>query len=153
MLAKIVDGTVVEFPYNTATLFKENPNTSFPRTFTEETYNSFDIYTVKTPTIEEDFNPFTHKIEYGDTPVYKEGEWILETSLVELTKEEAAAMEDSKAQDVRGERDRLLTESDWMATSDRTMTDEEKAYRAALRDITNHANFPHLMPDDWPVAP
>lgn len=41
-----------------------------------------------------------------------------------------------KLQSLRMIRNRLLAESDWMANSDITMTDEWKTYRQALRDIT-----------------
>jgi hypothetical protein len=37
---------------------------------------------------------------------------------------------------LRAERDRLLAETDWWASSDIKMGDEHKAYRQALRDIT-----------------
>ena len=53
----------------------------------------------------------------------------------------------------RNYRDRLMSETDWWASSDRTMSDEETAYRQALRDITTHANWPHLQDDDWPTKP
>jgi len=36
---------------------------------------------------------------------------------------------------VRDERNRLLAETDWWANSDVTMTDEQRAYRQALRDL------------------
>ena len=36
----------------------------------------------------------------------------------------------------RAQRNQLLYETDWMANSDVTMSDEWKAYRQALRDIT-----------------
>ena len=38
---------------------------------------------------------------------------------------------------VRIERNRLLKETDWWACSDREITEPQKAYRQALRDITN----------------
>ncbi len=41
-----------------------------------------------------------------------------------------------KLQSLRMIRNTLLAESDWMANSDITMTDEWKTYRQALRDIT-----------------
>jgi hypothetical protein len=50
-------------------------------------------------------------------------------------------------------RDAFLMETDWWATSDRTMTAEQIAYRQALRDITNHANWPDLLEADWPIKP
>ena len=36
---------------------------------------------------------------------------------------------------IRNRRDNLLTETDWMANSDVTMSDEWKTYRQELRDI------------------
>ena len=51
----------------------------------------------------------------------------------------------------RGLRDLRLTETDWWALSDRTMTAEQTAYRQALRDITGQAGFPTNI--TWPVKP
>ena len=53
--------------------------------------------------------------------------------------------------EVRGERDRFLSETDWWALSDRTMTAEQTAYRQALRDITSQAGFPTNI--TWPQEP
>jgi hypothetical protein len=53
----------------------------------------------------------------------------------------------------RNYRDRLMYETDWWATSDRTMTAEQTAYRQLLRDISSHANWPHLDEADWPTKP
>lgn len=50
-------------------------------------------------------------------------------------------------------RNSLLSETDWWAVSDRTMTSEQTAYRQALRDITTHANWPDLDDGDWPTKP
>ena len=53
----------------------------------------------------------------------------------------------------RANRDRLLYATDWWGASDNTMTTEQAAYRQALRDITNHNNWPDLSPSDWPIKP
>ena len=61
----------------------------------------------------------------------------------------------------REERNRRLAETDWMACSDVTMSNDWKTYRQALRDFTTHSNWPNLkVPDmdgsgdnDWPVKP
>ena len=61
----------------------------------------------------------------------------------------------------RKERNRRLAETDWMACSDVTMSDDWKTYRQALRDITTHSNWPNLKvpnidgsgDNDWPVKP
>lgn len=52
---------------------------------------------------------------------------------------------------VRELRDVLIAETDWWATSDRTMTAEQTAYRQALRDITSQAGFPTDI--TWPTKP
>lgn len=53
----------------------------------------------------------------------------------------------------RSRRNGLLLETDWWAVADRTMSDSETTYRQALRDITDHANFPNLLEEDWPTKP
>ena len=57
----------------------------------------------------------------------------------------------TRAVPLRSKRDGLLAETDWWATSDRTMTAEQTAYRQALRDITNQAGFPTNI--TWPTKP
>ena len=52
---------------------------------------------------------------------------------------------------IRQERDQLISATDWWATSDRTMTAEQTAYRQALRDITDQAGFPTDI--TWPTKP
>ena len=52
---------------------------------------------------------------------------------------------------LRAERDRLIAETDWWASSDLTMSDERRDYRQALRDITN--TYTSLDDVVWPVKP
>ena len=40
---------------------------------------------------------------------------------------------------LRRERDRLITETDWWVLPDRTPTDEQLAYRQALRDLPDNS--------------
>ena len=53
--------------------------------------------------------------------------------------------------DIRRHRDNLLTETDWMANSDVTMSDEWKTYRQALRDIP--ASNTIYEDVTWPTKP
>jgi len=48
-------------------------------------------------------------------------------------------------------RNRLLSDTDWMALSDNSMTTEMASYRQALRDITEQAGFPYTV--KWPIKP
>jgi len=52
---------------------------------------------------------------------------------------------------VREERDDKLAETDWMASSDLTMSSEWATYRQALRDVPAQAGFPNSV--TWPVEP
>jgi len=57
----------------------------------------------------------------------------------------------------RVRRNRILSYSDWTVLQDSPLTDAQVAdwviYRQALRDITDHANFPFLNENDWPISP
>ena len=53
--------------------------------------------------------------------------------------------------ELRFKRNRLLTETDWMANSDVTMTDAWKTYRQALRDLP--ANTEDPANPTWPTKP
>ena len=73
----------------------------------------------------------------GDT--YSSIEW-LDKSQTQPTEDEvnAKVTELTNAEPMnllRQERTRILSESDWMANSDVTMTDEWKTYRQELRDL------------------
>lgn len=60
----------------------------------------------------------------------------------------------AKWYDVRGERNFLLSSSDWTQGNDSPLTDEKKTewatYRQALRDITNQADPTNIT---WPTKP
>lgn len=62
-----------------------------------------------------------------------------------------AASDEGKAEAVRAERDSLIAETDWWASSDLTMTDAQASYRQALRDVTSQSGFPQSVV--WPVKP
>ena len=57
----------------------------------------------------------------------------------------------------RNERDRLLSESDWVVTKaleeGNAIPSDWKTYRQALRDLPTHKNFPNLNDEDYPTKP
>ena len=59
------------------------------------------------------------------------------------------------ASNVRSERDKLLSASDWTQSPDSPLSDDEKSswatYRQELRDVTEQAGFPTDI--NWPSAP
>jgi YesN/AraC family two-component response regulator len=85
-------------------------------------------------------------IESDNSADWPEGlDWdAVETKMNELT-----AAEPMK--ELRAERDRLIAATDWWASSDLTMTEEQTAYRQALRDITE--DYSSLDDVEWPDKP
>ena len=58
---------------------------------------------------------------------------------------------DRAAEQVRKERDIKLAETDWMASSDLTMSSEWVSYRSSLRDVPTQSGFPNTI--TWPTKP
>ena len=52
---------------------------------------------------------------------------------------------------VREERDAKLASTVWMASSDLTISDAWKSYRAALRSVPQQSGFPNSI--SWPSVP
>ena len=64
-----------------------------------------------------------------------------------------AGLDAAVAETNRKKRNDLLAATDFYALTDVTLSAEMTSYRQALRDITNHANWPNLTDDDWPTKP
>lgn len=77
-------------------------------------------------------------------------ESLVQAKIAELTAAEPMCL-------LRLERTRLLAQSDWMANSDVTMTEEWRFYRQALRDITTQTpaldENGNLTGITWPTPP
>jgi hypothetical protein len=82
-----------------------------------------------------------------------------EVTTVPLTAEEIAEREayerdvlpSLQLKQLRQHRNRLLTETDYLALADSTLTDEMRSYRQALRDLP--ANTVDPANPVWPVKP
>ena len=85
-------------------------------------------------------------IESDNSADWPEG---LTWDAVESKMNELTAAEPMK--ELRAERDRLIAATDWWASSDLTMTEEQIEYRQALRDITE--TFQNLDSVIWPDKP
>jgi len=59
--------------------------------------------------------------------------------------------DEEKANAIRERRNVLISNSDWMANSDVTMSTEWATYRQALRDVPSQAGFPNTI--TWPTEP
>ncbi len=82
-----------------------------------------------------------------------------EVTTVELTAEEIAEREAyerdvlpvEQMKELRRQRNQLLTETDYLALADSTLTDEVRSYRQALRDLP--ANTVDPANPVWPTKP
>jgi len=145
-----------------------NPNTSFPRVWSQDTLDFLNLDAVlRSPAA----TTTQYQTSVRDGVVQDaNGNWVenyvardmfadtTDEDGVTTTKAEheaayQATLDAKTAESNRTKRDKLLAETDWMALSDVTMSTEMTTYRQALRDITNHANWPNLQDADWPVKP
>lgn len=131
---------------------KHFSNYSLPRTWNKETLDFLDLDVIKT-TPPPDYDKSTQVVFMSGYVQDEDDNWVEEWTVRDFTEEELQQIEDTLASQQRSGRNQLLAETDWWAVSDRTMTAEETTYRQALRDITTHANWPNLAPEDWPTKP
>jgi len=152
MYVKITNGAVDQYPYTVGKLRRDNPNTSFPKRVSDETLAAWGVYPVHQDDVPS-YTERTQKIVRDNEPTLSGELWVIGYSVAAKTAEEIQQFDDISASDGRRNRDALIAETDWWASSDLTMTAAQTAYRQALRDITNHANWPHLDEADWPTKP
>ena len=87
LYAKIINEVVTDYPYSLAKLKAENPNTSFPKTPTEELlaeYNVLPVVAVAQPAATLTQDPVEQ------TPQLINGQWTQAWAMVDVSAEEAA---------------------------------------------------------------
>tara|TARA_B000000609_G_scaffold148401_1_gene132068 strand:+ start:551 stop:889 length:339 start_codon:yes stop_codon:yes gene_type:complete len=105
-------------------------------------------------------NPATGKTETRDSDKWKveakdDGIYFLSdddnAAVFARAEEDAKRTVELYWEGLRSHRNMLLAETDWWASSDLTMTDEQKAYRQALRDVPSKVSDP--LDVTWPEKP
>lgn len=129
--------------YSLGQLRRDNPNTSFPKSIPLETLADYGVFPYKT-TEAPAYDSSTHYIKDAGFQTNDLGEWEQHFEVVELSLEKAS-------ENVRGKREKLLKDTDYLALSDVTMPADVAVYRQALRDITNQEGFPYTVV--WPTKP
>ena len=80
--------------------------------------------------------------------------WVINEGAQTITHDSSAQTTDEAAREmtsIREHRDNLLTETDWMALGDVTMSDAWKTYRQLLRDIpASNTTYADVT---WPTKP
>ena len=152
MYVKVTNGAVDQYPYTVGDLRRDNPNTSFPKNPSSELLEDWGLYSVSIADVPT-YNERTQKATQGTTPTLVDGVWTIGFTVEDKTAEEITQYDTDAAVSARMNRDYKLSQTDFYALSDVTMSAEMTTYRQALRDITTHANWPHLNDDDWPTKP
>ncbi len=170
MYIKLTNGQPDQFPYSVLQFRRDNPQTSFPKQISNTILRRYAVYEVTqlnepahdhlvqnlvrgTPAREvirlkteaDCTDPETKEVDTDQVgqPLYGNG-W--EVAYTTVNKSEADAKEA-----VRNQRDSLLNQTDWMASSDITMSSEITTYRQALRDVPAQSGFPFSV--TWPTKP
>jgi hypothetical protein len=171
MHVKLTNGQPSQFPYSVGQFRRDNPQTSFPKVIPDEMLKRHFVHPVielSKPT----FDPLVQTLNRDELPHKEVIRLKTEEDATDPTTGEVDQAQvgqpiygnrwfigytvDNKPQDqaedaVRSRRNRLLSDTDWMALSDNTMSPAWASYRQALRDITAQEGFPYSVV--WPTKP
>ena len=148
MLGILKNNKITKWPIDVNDLRQQNPNTSFPEDISGLDLSSFNVVTIE-EVVKPSYDAKTQKITEGE-PVLDSGKWKQTWSVTSLTSDEITANNNNLWTGIRSVRDELLAECDWRACSDRTMSEDWKTYRQALRDITTQSDPYNIT---WPTIP
>lgn len=153
MYARVENNVVVEYPLYEGDIQRRFPVLQYPM----ETYNTplpegyVRVTAVEWP------QPSSSTVEVReDTPVFDSvlGTWKQSFTEVPFSQEVINSRRTNKIREMRVERLRKLTATDWTRLDDCPLTTIQKAafaqYRQELRDLTNDPNWPFV---DWPTPP
>jgi hypothetical protein len=160
MYAKILNNTVVKYPYQWSDFEADNNNTNygysqpdiltiFPQTdIAKEGYSVVEVTSITQPSIN-----FATQFISEETPVLINGIWTQNWVVTSLTTEQQSALTVNEAIKIRKQRDDKLSKCDWTQVSDCPLTNKAEwaTYRQALRDLTKETGFPWTMA--WPNDP
>ena len=144
-----------------------NPNTSLPRVWKAATLDALDLDPVlrspaaTTTAYQTSARDGVEQNANGDwVEKYIARDMFADTTEDGVTTTKAqhetayqATLDAATATANRTKRDGLLADTDYFALTDVTMDAAMTSYRQALRDITDHADWPNLADDDWPTKP
>jgi len=128
--------------YSIGQLRRDNPNTSFPKSPSDALLADWGVYSYTVPD-QPAVDSMPQTLKQTALPAV-DGAWTHGWEVSNLSIEDAG-------RNIRSQRDNLLSQTDWMALSDVTMSPEWVAYRQALRDITSQEGFPYAV--IWPTKP
>ena len=142
------NGALERYPYTLTDLRRDNPQTSFGRTISEETAEVFGCVPVAqvTPPADDHTKNFERSAQLVD------GTWREQWIESDATSEQIAQRTTLKANDVRAERNEKLAATDWTQLADQSsIAAAWTTYRQNLRDVPSQSGFPFTV--TWPTEP
>ena len=142
------NGALERYPYTLTDLRRDNPQTSFGRTISEDTASAFRCVPVTqvTPPADDHTKNFERSAQLVD------GAWQEQWIESDATSEQITQRTTLKANDVRTERNEKLAATDWTQLADQSsIAANWTAYRQSLRDVPSQSGFPFTV--TWPSEP
>jgi hypothetical protein len=137
-------GQVEQFPYTLADLRRDKLPTTFPKDIPDWMLADNDVYPV-THADRLAHDGLTQVLVRDLAPTLTDGGWVIGYTVENIPIEDAT-------RNVRSKRQGLFNDTNWMGLSDTPdMTDDWKAYRQALREVTSQSGFPYSV--KWPTKP
>ena len=139
----IIDGTTVK---STGTIQKLFPNTSFSVAGPNADFLTANNVVELVQTLS--YTTPTQKLSIVDA--YVDSGKAYTVKVESTTTEEQTTLTNQQWSSIRLQRDNLLKNTDWRASSDLTLSDDWKNYRQALRDVPTQSDPYNIT---WPTAP
>jgi hypothetical protein len=139
----IIDGTTVK---STGTIQQLFPNTSFTTAGPNADFLTANNVVELVQTLS--YTTPTQKLSIVDA--YVDSGKAYTVKVESTTTEEQTTLTNQQWSSIRLQRDNLLKNTDWRASSDLTLSDDWKNYRQALRDVPTQSDPYNIT---WPTAP
>ena len=135
------DSKLERYPYTLTDLRRDNPQTSFPRTITEETAKAFNCVPVTQVAYTDNYTKNYVRSARNNGGTWEE-QWIESDATDDQIAERTAAISNA----VRYERNQKLSECDWTQANDSPLKAASAwtTYRQALRDVPAPVSYTHL---------
>lgn len=147
-----ISGSNITYPYSIQDLKLENKNISFPSIISDSLLETFGIYKVelRDSGYEDDYTKDVFEL----TPILSGSVYVQTFNVVDADETTINIRKEQKWEEIRQQRNQLLSESDWTQFQDSPITGskltEWQTYRQSLRDVTSQSDPYNII---WPTQP
>jgi hypothetical protein len=147
-----ISGSNITYPYSIQDLKLENKNISFPSIISDSLLETFGVYKVelKDSGYENDYTKDVIEL----APIISGSVYVQTFNVVDADETTINTRMEVKWEEIRQQRNQLLSESDWTQFQDSPITGSQltlwQTYRQELRNITSQSNPFEII---WPIKP